>query len=88
MVDIYGGYQMLGERVCDPTHIESDQDEIVGLGLLPWETVFPTQKTTEQVQATVTSEAVWLRELHGETISGYEIHMGQTAGWSALRASP
>ncbi len=80
VVGICGGYQMLGARVGDPTHIESDQDEIVGLGLLTSETVFLTQKTTRQVQATVTSKVGWLQELQGETISGYEIHMGQTRG--------
>ena len=87
VVGICGGYQMLGARVYDPAHVESDQDETAGLGLLPGETAFLTQKTTEQVQATVMSEAGWLRDLHGQTISGYEIHMGQTnsaAPWLTL----
>jgi len=88
VVGICGGYQMLGVRVCDPTHVESDQDEILGLGLLASETRFLAHKMTEQVQAKVTSKAGWLGEVHGQTISGYEIHMGQTNGaapWLALK---
>jgi len=88
VVGICGGYQMLGVRVCDPTHAESDQDEILGLGLLASATRFLAHKMTEQVQAKVTSKAGWLGEVHGQTISGYEIHMGQTNGvapWLALK---
>lgn len=87
VVGICGGYQMLGQRVCDPDGVESSQGESAGLGLLPAETTFLAHKTTEQVQAQITNDAGWLAQITGQTISGYEIHMGQTltpAPWLAL----
>lgn len=78
VVGICGGYQMLGMRVCDPAHVESEQDALMGLGLLSGETAFLTQKTTEQVQTTIHGAVGWLTELHGQTVRGYEIHMGHT----------
>lgn len=87
VVGICGGYQMLGARVCDPAGVESGRDEMTGLGLLPGETAFLTHKTTEQVQATLIGTAGWLKAIHGEMVSGYEIHMGQTrtaAPWLVL----
>ncbi len=87
VVGICGGYQMLGKRVCDPAHIESDQTEIAGLGLLPVETNFLSQKSTYQVQAKISSSASWMADLYGQTVTGYEIHMGQTpsaAHWLAI----
>lgn len=78
VIGICGGYQMLGERICDPEHTESVNDEVRGLGLLSMQTVFAREKLTTQVTAAC-------RELHfmGQTITaenlhGYEIHMGYT----------
>lgn len=88
IVGICGGYQMLGKRVCDPDQVESDQTESAGLNLLSSETAFLTEKTTEQVQATITGAAGWLNTVRGETITGYEIHMGQThseSHWLSLK---
>lgn len=78
VVGICGGYQMLGARVADPGRVESDQPECDGLNLLPTETTFLTAKTTEQVTATLGGGVGWLATLDGQTVSGYEIHMGQT----------
>jgi adenosylcobyric acid synthase len=80
IVGICGGYQMLGERIADPHHVEGSDDEIVGLGLLSVETVFTSQKSTYQVQARVCAEADWTRGIIGQLVSGYEIHMGETRG--------
>lgn len=78
VVGICGGYQILGERIADPQHIESAVDEAPGLGLLPVETIFSCQKRTYQTQARVCAGAGWAREVIGELVSGYEIHVGET----------
>ena len=40
---ICGGYQMLGEVLCDPDQVE-DGGTMQGMGLLPSETVLPDRK--------------------------------------------
>ncbi|MBN1312253.1 MAG: cobyric acid synthase [Anaerolineae bacterium] len=89
IVGICGGYQMLGKRIADPQHIEGTDDEVSGLDLLPVETTFSGEKSTYQTQARVCAGAGWLRELTGQIVSGYEIHMGDTqnseqAAWLEL----
>ncbi len=72
IVGICGGFQMMGEWIRDPHHVESDSEAEEGMGLLPVETEFGGEKHTSQVKA-----------LHIETgaeITGYEIHMGKTSG--------
>jgi adenosylcobyric acid synthase len=49
-----------------------------GLGLLPVVTRFEGDKATYRVQARVTAQNGFLAEITGETIEGYEIHMGRT----------
>ena len=62
------GYQLLGQKISDPLHLESDLEEISGLGILETETVLQPVKRTTQVRA-----------LHeGQELEGYEIHMGET----------
>ncbi|MBS1252236.1 MAG: Cobyric acid synthase [Anaerolineales bacterium] len=80
VVGICGGYQMLGRVVRDPDHVESSADEAPGLGLLPAETVFQGEKATHRAQAEVLGGPGWLAKVAGQTVSGYEIHMGQTTG--------
>lgn len=74
VVGICGGYQMLGESIHDPHHVESQNDSVYGLGLLPIVTTFAQQKSTFQVQARILN----FPGFAGEVVNGYEIHMGET----------
>lgn len=80
VVGICGGYQMLGTRIADPDHTESDRDAVDGLGLLPVETVFQGEKATHQATATISGGTDWLADVQGQRLTGYEIHMGRTDG--------
>jgi len=83
VVGICGGYQMLGEVIHNPHHIESNINQISTLGLLPTETTFSSNKSAYQIQATIIGETGWLSGLQQTSLSGYEIHMGQTSGASS-----
>ena len=71
---------MLGKRIDDPSHSESERDSITGLGLLDVVTTFARRKTTWQVRANCICNRGILGGLKSEEIVGYEIHMGQTLG--------
>ncbi len=77
IIGICGGYQMLGRRLNNPDHVENDWAAADGLNLLNVETVFHSEKLTCQVTAEITNDAVAPGTL-GESIRGYEIHVGQT----------
>jgi adenosylcobyric acid synthase len=70
VIGICGGFQMMGELIEDPLHVESAITEVTGLGILPVRTVLLADKTTRQCDFTY-------RE-HPELCKGYEIHMGET----------
>jgi len=76
VVGICGGYQMLGQFIHDPHHVESKSDSTEGLGLLPVVTTFAQKKATYQVRAKILK----FDSLGGEMVEGYEIHMGETTG--------
>ncbi|MEL6272179.1 MAG: cobyric acid synthase, partial [Chloroflexota bacterium] len=78
VVGICGGYQMLGNTITDMQSVESDLPSIAGMGLVNSETRFRTQKSTQRTKATIRSKIAWLAALNGQTVTGYEIHMGQT----------
>ncbi len=65
---ICGGFQMLGGRIVDP--VESRAGEVAGLGLLPVETVFESQKVLGNPAGTSPS-------FGGVRAAGYEIHHGR-----------
>ena len=67
---ICGGYQLLGERIKDPLGVESKRKEVLGLGLLPVETVLAETKVVQKVSG--------LTLIDRSRVSGYEIHMGQS----------
>ncbi|TCO79502.1 cobyric acid synthase [Marinisporobacter balticus] len=79
IIGVCGGYQMLGKKLSDPYETESEIKEINGLGLLDAETVFEMEKTTTQVEAEVIASSKNAFEgIKGMSVTGYEIHMGQT----------
>jgi adenosylcobyric acid synthase len=80
VVGICGGYQMLGRVIRDPHHVESPDDETAGLGLLPAETTFESEKATYQARARVLGGPGWLGAAASREVEGYEIHMGRTRG--------
>jgi adenosylcobyric acid synthase len=70
IIGICGGYQMMGQLIEDPHHVEGAIECMHGLGLLPVKTVLTESKITKQVQ---------FRYKENESIcDGYEIHMGNT----------
>jgi adenosylcobyric acid synthase len=70
VIGICGGYQMLGEMILDPCHVEGQLESIPGLGILPVTTTLQQEKTTLQCEFR-------FRE-NEKTAFGYEIHMGET----------
>ena len=78
VMGICGGYQMLGQRIYDLARVESDLQEITGLGLLPVTTLFEGAKNTHQVAGEVGEAPGLLEGARGLPVQGYEIHMGQS----------
>jgi adenosylcobyric acid synthase len=72
VLGLCGGYQMLGRIVHDPEGFEGKPGSVEGLGLLDIETVLTRDKTLENVTARHVSS--------GETLTGYEIHLGRSEG--------
>lgn len=70
VIGICGGYQMMGERLEDPLHVETTINSMNGLGLLPVKTIMETQKTTRQ--------RLFRFRNYKAICNGYEIHMGAT----------
>ena len=90
VIGVCGGYQMLGRRIHDPEHVESESASVEGLGLLDAETTFAADKRTVRVDgellkpvglaASSAEEAAPASPLGspGTPVRGYEIHMGRT----------
>ncbi len=72
VLGLCGGYQMLGRTISDPEGIEGPAGSVAGLGLLEIDTVMTAEKRLGRVTA---------RALPGgETVEGYEIHIGRSEG--------
>lgn len=70
ILGICGGYQMLGQRVEDPEHVEGQQASVEGLGLLPVVTRITQHKRVRRVSFNLVA--------NGAEGEGYEVHMGRT----------
>lgn len=80
VMGICGGYQMMGQEVCDPLHVEGSIERLPGLGLLPISTEMQGEKVTQQVQFSfLDSES---------SCEGYEIHMGTTIPVEGAKENP
>ena len=77
---ICGGFQILGNKVKDPYHIEGDIEELNGLGLLDLETIMENEKTLVQYKGKLSVNNGILKNLNNFEIKGYEIHQGITQG--------
>jgi adenosylcobyric acid synthase len=75
VIGLCGGYQMLGRAIRDPAGIEGPPGVAEGLGLLDVETVLSGEKRLEPVCG----------DAGGIPFSGYEMHMGATAGPDRIR---
>ena len=78
VIGVCVGFQMLGEKVSDPDHVESQNDEVDGLGLLPYTTVMQGVKNTYQVHFDCDDLPFLDMQFKGSDLKGYEIHMGET----------
>lgn len=68
VLGICGGYQIMGQYITDPHHVEGTIEHIPGLGLLPISTTIELKKTTKRIQTFI----------DGIPVEGYEIHCGKS----------
>ena len=102
VLGICGGYQLMGQEVLDPDHVEGEIERLPGLGLLPVSTRMTGEKVTRQVnfQLLESCRAVVPQGNSSPSIfnnqpsvphfqlKGYEIHMGSTVSVEGASASP
>ncbi|MEG1562730.1 MAG: cobyric acid synthase [Bacteroides sp.] len=81
VMGICGGYQLMGQEICDPDHVEGELERLPGLGLLPVSTRMQAEKLTRQVQ-------FCFRGAGESFCQGYEIHNGVTTPVEGMPASP
>lgn len=89
VLGICGGYQLMGQEVFDPDHVEGDIERLPGLGLLPVSTRMTGEKVTRQVKFQLFENGGRATE-DGTlklSMSGYEIHMGSTVPIEGTSAS-
>ena len=77
LIGICGGFQMLGRKLHDPLGLEGEAGSSEGLGLLEMETELKPDKQLRRVQGKLA--------LADAAVTGYEIHMGVSAGPALLR---
>ena len=102
VLGICGGYQLMGQEVLDPDHVEGEIERLPGLGLLPVSTRMTGEKVTRQVnfqllescRAVVpqgnSSPSIFNNQPSAShfQLKGYEIHMGSTVPVEGASASP
>ena len=88
VLGICGGYQMLGQEVLDPDHVEGDIERLPGLGLLPTTTTMSGEKVTRQVKWSMLNGKQSSDNSPQPSLTGYEIHMGETRPFGDAKAQP
>jgi adenosylcobyric acid synthase len=93
VLGICGGLQMLGEGIVDPLGVEGGAGpthalagDAPGLGLLPLVTAFGASKAVRRTHTHFRTLSGPWGALSGVAVSGYEIHLGQTAQHPAMAA--
>jgi adenosylcobyric acid synthase len=77
VLGLCAGYQMLGRRIADPSGIEGLAGAAAGLGMLDVETILGAKKTLREVAGVEIAT--------GQSVRGYEMHVGATTGPGAER---
>ena len=77
VLGVCGGFQMLGRRLHDPLGVDGPTGSVDGLGLLDLETTMAGEKTVRPARGRCT--------LSGASVTGYEIHTGQSDGRALAR---
>ncbi len=72
VLGLCGGYQMLGQTIADPDGIEGAPGTVRGLGYLEVDTVMAPLKHLSLKSG--------MHPASGTSITGYEIHIGETTG--------
>lgn len=104
VLGICGGYQIMGQEVLDPEHVEGDIERLPGLGLLPVSTRMTGEKVTRQVKFSLVESGklkvesslcsmsaqpnFQLSTFNSQLMTGYEIHMGTTIPINGASVSP
>lgn len=70
---------MLGNTLSDPDGVE-DGGFMRGMGLLDIDTVFMPEKRRTRVSGVICDTDNIFNAMSGQTVEGYEIHMGQSEG--------
>ncbi len=84
VLGVCGGLQMLGEALIDTQGIDGNA---AGLGLLPLVTQFAADKTVQRTMAKFAQVRGAWAALSEVSVSGYEIHHGQTQAHTAMLAA-
>lgn len=87
VMGICGGYQMMGQLLLDPQHVEGDVEQMPGLGLLPVVTELQGEKVTRQVTCCM-DPAISSQQPDLPMMEGYEIHMGRTTPVAGALSRP
>jgi len=82
ILGLCGGYQLLGQALADPDHVEGNEGSVSGLGLLDVDTQFRPGKVLARVEAVVIGSA---NLGYGCPIVGYEIHQGLSSRWKGVQ---
>jgi adenosylcobyric acid synthase len=77
VLGLCGGYQMLGDTISDPQGIEGPPGSAAGLGLIDITTELAGDKSLVAVRGRTLADDV--------AVSGYEMHIGRTAGAGTRR---
>lgn len=84
VVGICGGFQMLGQQICDPMGIENDEagalslSAIRGMELLPFTTSLDKEKYRNQTEGVFPELSGYYSAFSEKRFTGYEIHNGKS----------